>query len=101
MDMKAEWFAYIECWALNNANVREIWLFGSRAEDRARPDSDIDLAITLMPPSGNHDWALGNYVAKGDEWQRELIAALKWDVDLTMLPPGFTGTVKLLWQRGS
>lgn len=28
-------------------NPRQIWLFGSRAEGRARPDSDFDLAVVF------------------------------------------------------
>jgi predicted nucleotidyltransferase len=45
-------------WASANGNVRELWLFGSRAKGNSRPESDVDLALVLMPPDNKHDWAL-------------------------------------------
>ena len=65
MDMSDEWLRGLRAWASANANVRELWLFGSRADGHAKPESDVDLAIALMPD------ALGNYYALGDGWQRE------------------------------
>jgi len=32
---------------IENLRPEEIWLFGSRAEDRARPESDWDLLVVL------------------------------------------------------
>lgn len=32
---------------LRRRGAREIWLFGSFADNRARPDSDVDLAVDL------------------------------------------------------
>jgi hypothetical protein len=79
-------------WAAANNYVLEIWLFGSRARGDNRPDSDIDLAIVLMPPSGKSDWpAFGAYCASGDEWQQELIARLAWPVSLEAIAPGSDG----------
>ena len=50
--------------------VKEVRLFGSRAKGSARPDSDIDLAITV---GGSDDGVVrGNYFAVGPEWQRQL-----------------------------
>jgi predicted nucleotidyltransferase len=34
-------------WAAQTRYVKEVRLFGSRAKGSARPDSDIDLAITV------------------------------------------------------
>jgi predicted nucleotidyltransferase len=61
MDMQDEWLRRLRAWAEANDSVRQLWLFGSRATGRSRPDSDVDLALALMPPKGRHDWALGNY----------------------------------------
>ena len=72
MDMRDEWLRDLRSWASKNESVRELWLYGSRARGDSREDSDIDLAIALMPPVGEHDWARGNYYALGDGWQREL-----------------------------
>ena len=35
---------------LQAAGAREVYLFGSYVEGRARPDSDIDLAVSGLPP---------------------------------------------------
>jgi predicted nucleotidyltransferase len=96
---------HIRQWAARTDSVREIWLFGSRATDHARPDSDIDLAIALMPPSGKHDWALGNYAALGDSWQAELSAILGRHVSLEGIQPDseedrmVRSDGILIWQR--
>lgn len=84
----------IVSWAASKDSIREIWLFGSRARGDARADSDIDLAIVLMPPllrhpgSIPHDWALGNYASNGDAWQRELASTLGRHVSLEAIRPG-------------
>jgi predicted nucleotidyltransferase len=56
-------------WAAQTRYVKEVRLFGSRAKGSARPDSDIDLAITV---GGSDDGVVrGNYFAVGPEWQRQ------------------------------
>jgi len=40
MDMLDEWLSGLCSWASANGNVRELWLFGSRAARRSRPDSE-------------------------------------------------------------
>jgi len=60
----------IQEWAAQTRYVKEVRLFGSRAKGSARPDSDIDLAITV---GGSDDGVVrGNYFAVGPEWQRQL-----------------------------
>ena len=44
MDMSDEWSRGLRAWASADANVRELWLFGSRADGHAKPESDVDLA---------------------------------------------------------
>jgi predicted nucleotidyltransferase len=78
MDMREEWLHGLWAWASANGNVQELWLFGSRADGHARPDSDVDIAIALMPAA----FAYGNYVALGDGWQRELEAIVGRHVSL-------------------
>jgi predicted nucleotidyltransferase len=70
IDMRDEWLRGLRSWASANDSVRELWLFGSRAAGEARPESDVDLALALMPAKGKHDWALGNYFAFESEWKR-------------------------------
>jgi hypothetical protein len=72
-----------------------------------RPDSDIDIALALMPPSGNNNWALAAYVESFEQWKSELRAVVEWDVSLVAIGPGFEmdtivrTTGVLLWRRAS
>ena len=63
MQLYQPWLREIRAWAKLNGNIREVWLFGSRARGSAKPRSDVDLAIALTPR------AFGNYIALGDQWQ--------------------------------
>jgi predicted nucleotidyltransferase len=105
MDMQDEWLRGLFAWAAANENVRELWLFGSRARCDAREDSDVDLALALMPPDGNRDWALGNYFAFESEWKRELEAIVGRAVSIEPLVPGEDSDARVrregkrLWAR--
>ncbi|WLB57474.1 nucleotidyltransferase family protein [Bradyrhizobium japonicum] len=104
MDMREEWLRDLAGWTSNNGSIRELWLFGSRADDTARPDSDVDLGLGLTAPVGDHDWARGNYYALGDQWQRELEAIVGRHVSLEAITPDEPGRAVvrkwvLLWRR--
>ena len=43
-----EWLRGLRSWASAN-DVREFWLFGSRATGCSRPESDADIALALIP----------------------------------------------------
>jgi predicted nucleotidyltransferase len=93
MDMRDEWLRALRSWASANDSVRELWLFGSRAQGGSRQDSDVDLALALMPPTGKTDWALGAYFAAAeDKWKPQLQEIVRRDVDLEVMipdpPPG-------------
>jgi predicted nucleotidyltransferase len=105
MKLQPDKVGALKAWACANENVRQLWLFGSRAEGTAKSESDVDVAIALMPPDGTHDWALGNYTDLGDSWQRELGAIIGRHVSLEVITPGSRGDIKvrqtgvLLWAR--
>jgi predicted nucleotidyltransferase len=105
MDMRDEWLAALRRWAASNGSVLELWLFGSRAKECAREDSDIDIALLLMPPDGDHNWALGNFFAHFDDWKAQLSDAVDWPVSLVAIGPKFDmdeevrGTGIRLWRR--
>ena len=105
MDMQPEWLRGLREWAQSNDAVRQLWLFGSRARGDARENSDVDLALALMPPDGKHDWALGAYFALESEWKRQLEAIVGRDVSIEPLVPGEAADVRvrgegvLLWGR--
>jgi predicted nucleotidyltransferase len=104
IDMREEWLAGLRAWAEANGNVLEFWLFGSRATGRSRPDSDVDLALVLMPARGNHDWAMGNYVAESSLWRSELEAIVGRHVSIEAVTPEAEEVAVLrrvlLWARG-
>jgi predicted nucleotidyltransferase len=107
MDMRPEWVRGLREWAVRNDAVRQLWLFGSRARGDSQPESDVDLALTLMPPDGKHDWALGAYFALETEWKQQPQAIVGRDVSLEPLVPGEPSDARvrlegvLLWARGS
>jgi predicted nucleotidyltransferase len=87
IDMRGEWLVAIRAWAERTKAVKEVWLFGSRAHGDATDDSDIDLAIALMPREGRTDWALSDYTRLGDDWQRELARLVGRHVSLEAVRP--------------
>jgi len=99
--MKDEWLYPLKAWAQDNGNVRQLWLFGSRAKGNSKEDSDVDLAVVLMPPIGKHDYAFGNYMALGDAWQRHLGGIVGRHVSLEAIEPDdeITKTGIKLWSR--
>lgn len=101
MQFPENWRAAIQQWAARTQSIREIWLIGSRAKGTAEPDSDVDIAIVLMPPTKGTDWALGRYSRFGDDWQNELGAIIGRHVSLELLPPSDRdiGPRVLLWAR--
>jgi predicted nucleotidyltransferase len=105
MEMRDEWITALRAWALKNDCVLELWLFGSRAKGTPRPNSDIDIALALMPPTGKQNWALAAYVEFFEAWKSELRAAVDWDINLVAIGPDFEmdtivrTTGILLWRR--
>jgi predicted nucleotidyltransferase len=67
--------------AATNGNVREVWLFGSRARGEAGQGSGVDLALALMPLT-THDYALGNYYRFESEWKGQLKAIVGRNVSI-------------------
>jgi len=79
-------------WAEGHTSILEVWLFGSRASGVPKPSSDLDLAL-LLKPGGE---AMGLFVAKHREWQKQLNAVLPFKVDLRATQEGHPSYPKLL-----
>jgi predicted nucleotidyltransferase len=69
-------------WGLRTPHIVEVRLFGSRAKGTAKPDSDIDLAITVDGDSPGT--VLGNYFAFGEHWQGQLTELLEAKVHVAL-----------------
>lgn len=93
----------LSAWANATKAVDKLWLFGSRARNEHRDDSDFDFAIELAPKNGNTDWAFGDFVCEADEWKEALRRIVNSDVSLVPiredLPLKFDPRVVLIWAR--
>ena len=92
MNMQDEWLRGLDEWASKNDNVRELWLFGSRADGSSKQNSDVDLGLGLMPPTGDHNWAFANFIEFRKQWQRELEVIVGRHVSLEPITPDEPGT---------
>ncbi|WP_074930455.1 nucleotidyltransferase family protein [Paenacidovorax caeni] len=66
-------FAYlIAIWAQSTPEIKRAWVFGSYAYGRPRPDSDLDVAIEILPRAIDH-WGLFTFwMRHGDRLQADL-----------------------------
>jgi predicted nucleotidyltransferase len=107
LDLPDEKRQLLIAWAERTNAIAELWLFGSRAKGTSHSDSDVDLAAVLMPKIGNHDWAMGDYVALCDRaWKPELMQIVDGPVDFGAIGPDnmeeeVRSTVVMLWKRGA
>ncbi len=83
MDLTAEQQQTIALWAASTEWVTEVRLFGSRAKGRSRPDSDVDLALTLVKDGIEDGDPEGFYYFKlEEEWPSELTRLLRLPADV-------------------
>jgi len=107
VDLPDNWRDGLIGWARVTPAVSELWLFGSRAKGTARPESDVDIAIALMPPKQSHDFALRDYLAHANEWRLKLEQIVQRHVSFTAIVPDtpadeeVRSTGILLWKRTS
>ena len=80
-----EWTNLLVTWASQNPLVRRIWLFGSRVRGTARPESDLDIAVEIIPEPANADeavWARLTWTRHSDEWERQIGSLLPVEIQL-------------------
>lgn len=105
IDFKDEWRSGVIGWVSRTIAINELWLYGARAKGTSQPDSDVDLAVSLMPARAGYDWALNDYLALSPDWQRSLRAIVHKPVNLTAILPGALNDTEvrktglLLWGR--
>jgi len=105
IDLRESWRVDLSAWAQRTDAVAELWLFGSRAKGTSGSDSDVDIALALMPPRGDHDWALGDYFALHGRWRTDLEGIVGRHVSLEGIIAGTREDTQvrsngvLLWQR--
>jgi uncharacterized protein len=88
-------------WAESVPRVRRVWVFGSRAEGKPRPDSDIDIAVELEPVVDSEE-ALPYWIAYSEKWQSQLQRELAYPVDLDWFDPdGSTPRIQAALDKGA
>lgn len=90
-------------WASPRTAIKAVWLFGSRAREDHRPDSDYDIALELEAKRGADDWAFTNYFFEHDAWKAEIRELLHSEVSLVGfredLDCKFDPREELIWSR--
>lgn len=73
-------------WARKHPEIKRVWLFGSRAQKRNRADSDIDLAIEMIPTA--HDDPFNVWLEWHDRYEKSPDLHLTHEVDLEWYEKG-------------
>jgi predicted nucleotidyltransferase len=69
----------VAAWASSKSQIAKVQFYGSRVKRTHREDSDLDLAITLMP-NLDESGGLATWCRYSDEWSAELSKALPYQV---------------------
>jgi predicted nucleotidyltransferase len=75
IDLSEEQLSAIAQWAEQTRYISEVRLFGSRAKGTSRPDSDIDVAVTIAGDIPGQTPA-GLYTRFATSWREELVGYL-------------------------
>jgi hypothetical protein len=81
----------IRAWATANLYISEVWLFGSRAKGSAKPDSDVDLAVTIVGRDG--ETPSGIWAGDHKEWAQHLLDATHLTFHIKMHDQAFAPDV--------
>ena len=84
--------ATVSRWASDKLIVRRVYLFGSRVRGDHRPDSDIDIAVELVPDL-DESGGLATWMFETTGWESELERLIPLKVQLERYHPEQTPTV--------
>jgi uncharacterized protein len=96
-------------WAVENPEVRRVWVFGSRLKGTHRRDSHIDIAVELEPVADSEE-TLARWIVHSDLWKSQLQSRIAAKIDLEWFDPdGSTRTIEaglneakvLIYERAS
>jgi predicted nucleotidyltransferase len=76
------WVQKLRVWAAQKSEIREVWIFGSRAHGDHRADSDIDIAVGIV---GDKERRFNIWYWTFPEWKEELQKLLPIKADLRLL----------------
>jgi predicted nucleotidyltransferase len=78
--IKAEWIVAIVELASDEPLIEAAYVFGSRAKNKARADSDLDLAFIIS--GQNNDERFANWIFEKQRWQERLERSIAVDIDM-------------------
>ncbi|WP_175757666.1 nucleotidyltransferase family protein [Burkholderia cepacia] len=85
-------------WAITKPIIRKVFIFGSRARDDFREDSDLDIAIEIDGVNGN---ALATWMFDTKPWHAEISALVPFEIDLEFFDEDETPIIKAAIKRAS
>jgi predicted nucleotidyltransferase len=85
-------------WAATKPIIRRVFIFGSRARDDFREDSDLDVAIEIDGVNGN---ALATWMFDTKPWHAEISALVPFEIDLEFFDEDETPIIKTAIERSS
>lgn len=92
--------AAVAKWARSKPIVMRVYLFGSRVRGDHRPDSDLDIAVELVPDL-DESGGLATWMHEKKEWIEELKALIPLKLQLERYHPVQTPTVVKGIERSS
>jgi predicted nucleotidyltransferase len=76
----------LAAWAASHPRIRRVWLFESSAKRKARPDSELHIAIEMEPVPDSEE-TIAYWIAHAEEWQTQLEKCVGSSVDLEWFDP--------------
>ena len=70
--MNLELRARLVRWAEADPRIARLWVFGSRANGTAREDSDLDLAVQVIPQRPEDESEYAAFYFSYQQWERQL-----------------------------
>ena len=82
----------LHAWATSQPSINRVWLFGSRARGEAGPDSDLDIALEVVPAYPDAS-ATDCWFTHSSQWRGELAARFPFRIQLELLDGMSTPTI--------
>lgn len=73
----------LRVWASNELDLLHVWICGSYAKGQASPESDLDVAVEVIPKDGETSYDV--FACSAEEWRAQLaprVAPNKLDLKL-------------------